>query len=237
MEDVLERSSISRWCRGQFVSLAWGQARKVKTWRQFKKRNAKEFERILGLRDQFIHTLGRKWQRQGLTALVSPVFPHAAFLKDCAEEMGDMHEYSNVWTIAGYPSAVFPVTKVLPEEQSFDDHFQDRWTQLLNLNARSSAGLPISLQMIGYPFEDEKILGIMKLLEEKLALKREVPEPVSQHTLSLRTKTKFTLGRADFQSRGSSIAERSILESGKIEMLDGKSQSSINHLNETQPGP
>ena len=45
----------------------------------------------------------QKWQRQGLTALVSPVYPQCAFLKWYADEMGELTEYANPWTICGYP--------------------------------------------------------------------------------------------------------------------------------------
>ena len=78
--------------------------------------------------------------------------------------MSDLTEYTNPWTISGYPYQVFPVTKVLPEEEKYDDWYSDRYTELINLNAQKSAGQPISLQMIGYPYEDEKILGIAKML-------------------------------------------------------------------------
>ena len=35
--------------------------------------------------------------------------------------------------------------------------------------------MPIGLQVIGYAFEDEKVLGIMKMIEKELKFKVEVP--------------------------------------------------------------
>ena len=55
-----------------------------------------------------------------------------------------------------------PVTTVKENEQQFSDNYNDDWTKLIDDDAKGSAGLPIAIQVIGYAFEDEKVLGIMK---------------------------------------------------------------------------
>jgi Asp-tRNA(Asn)/Glu-tRNA(Gln) amidotransferase A subunit family amidase len=45
-------------------------------------------------------------------------------------------------------------------------------TTTLRRNAAGSAGLPVGVQIIGLPFEEEKILSLMNSLEEKINFKK-----------------------------------------------------------------
>ena len=59
--------------------------------------------------------------------------------------MSMMLEYTFIWSLVGFPAGVFPVTKVMEEEQYFRDHFNDSWTSQINESAKDSLGMPISL--------------------------------------------------------------------------------------------
>ena len=61
-----------------------------------------------------------------------------------------------------------PITNVVQDEQHFKDHFQDTWTRTINQNAKGTAGLPVGIQVVSYPSQDECVLGIMKLLEDNV---------------------------------------------------------------------
>jgi Asp-tRNA(Asn)/Glu-tRNA(Gln) amidotransferase A subunit family amidase len=137
--------------------------------------NDKDFENLLKKRDELIYLVSQKWQRSGLSALISPVFPHCAFESILTDEMDGMLEYTSLWNLIGFPCGSFPVTRVQHQEQFFKDHFQDRWTAAINESCKKSEFLPISLQIIGYAHEDEKILGIMRRLEKKLLFGLEPP--------------------------------------------------------------
>jgi len=85
-------------------------------------------------------------------------------------------EYSFIWNITGFPAGILPVTTVNQNEQSFDDEYKDKYTGLFNSSCEGSAGMPISVQVIGFPFEDEKCLGVMKAIESKIDHKVKVPD-------------------------------------------------------------
>lgn len=75
-----------------------------------------------------------------------------------------------------------PVTKVKTNEQTYYDDYNDNWTKALQDDTQNSAGMPVCIQVVGYAFQDEKVLGLMKKLEEKIAFKSELPgeaEPTS----------------------------------------------------------
>ena len=149
--------------------------RKAKLLSKFKKLSPSDFEKTLKIRESFIYSVSEKWQKIGLSALISPVFPHCSFKNEESAEMNQLREYGHIWSIVGYPCGVFPVTRVRNDEVQFTDHFRDRWTHLLNNSAQSSVGMPVGVGIIGYTGEDEIVLGIMKQLEAQLGYRAEVP--------------------------------------------------------------
>ena len=128
------------------------------------------------------------WKETGVTALISPLWPHAAPKEKDVVDQGVMGEYSFLWNVTGYPAGVMPVTTVLPEEETYEDTYNDSWTTLLKSNCEGSANLPISIQVIGYAYEDEKVLGIMKQLENKIGYK--IPKKLD---INLKEYPKFTI--------------------------------------------
>lgn len=51
-------------------------------------------------------------------------------------------------------------------------------TKDLKESAKGSAGLPVGIQIVGLPFQEERILGLMKLLSEwvKFEQNHQVPQ-------------------------------------------------------------
>lgn len=124
-----------------------------------------EFEEVLRKRQEFNDELAEWWQDEGLTALVSPVWPHVAPPSSLAGDVGLMIDYTMIWNVTGNPAGVLPATRVLESEQDFDDGRADFWTNLNKEVAKDSKGMPVSVQVIGFTMEDEKVLAIMKRLE------------------------------------------------------------------------
>lgn len=122
------------------------------------------------------------WRNSGITALISPIWPHSAPKAKNTPAMGLFLEYSVMWNLTGFPSGIIPVTKVLADEQHFTDQYKDSWTEVIHDDCQNSNDMPIGIQVIGYAFEDEKVLGIMKQLEEKIEYKIDMP-PVIQSNL------------------------------------------------------
>jgi Asp-tRNA(Asn)/Glu-tRNA(Gln) amidotransferase A subunit family amidase len=45
-------------------------------------------------------------------------------------------------------------------------------------NAKGSTGLPVGIQVVGMPYEDERVLGAMKLIEGLFPFYRENKFPI-----------------------------------------------------------
>ena len=71
---------------------------------------------------------------------------------------------------------MMPVTLVKKEEQFYSDpKHEDLWTKVLNEDAKGSEGMPIALQLVGYSFEDEKLLGLMESISHEIGFS--LPRP------------------------------------------------------------
>ena len=69
-------------------------------------------EVILKARYQFCYDFANKWHKSGITALVSPLWPHAAPKSVDSGDQGLMGDYSFIWNVTGYPSGILPITNV-----------------------------------------------------------------------------------------------------------------------------
>ncbi len=69
------------------------------------------------------------------------------------------------------PAGVVPMTVVRDDEQYYEDigHLNnDIAVSMAKDVCRQSVGLPIGIQLIGWPNDDERVLGVMKELESAI---------------------------------------------------------------------
>jgi fatty acid amide hydrolase len=67
-----------------------------------------------------------------------------------------------------FPAGIVPMTLVRDDEQYYEDIGNlnnDRAVAMAKDVCRQSAGLPIGIQLIGWPNDDERVLSVMKELE------------------------------------------------------------------------
>ena len=183
-----------------------------------------DFEKVLKRIEYFATVINLKWQKAGLSGLISPVYPHSAFKRNASSDMNDMLEYTMLWTLVGYPVGVVPITTVGAEECYFKDHYDDRWSRLLDFNARDSTGLPIGVQVIGHAHQDEKVLGLMQMLETKLQIKVRPPvisEEQKGHFVSDDPRPTFI----SFKNEAITRATHVELNKLSLELVDGPKES------------
>ena len=97
--------------------------------------------------------------------MLTPTYPHCSFKAKDADQAGFLIRYNLLWNVLHYPAGIVPITRVQNNEQTFKDHHNDNWTDLLNETAKGSEGLPIGVQVIAHSYEDEKVLGVMQAIE------------------------------------------------------------------------
>ena len=91
--------------------------------------------------------------------ILCPVGPGAAPPLDSAKYWA----YTSQWNILDYPALVFPVTKVDTAVDSVDEAYKpmnekDEYNyQLWQSGPEKYQGAPVSLQLVGRRYEDEKV--------------------------------------------------------------------------------
>ena len=126
------------------------------------------FSNFLKARYTFVDNVSAWWQQEGFTAIVTPFWPAAPPKIDDMHDLALLCEYSGIWNTTGFPAGVMPVTTVKANEQSHSDIYNDKYTQALDRCNQNSEGLPIHIQVVGHAYEDEKVLAIMQMLENKI---------------------------------------------------------------------
>ena len=101
-----------------------------------------------------------------------------AFLSTDAQKIGMSPIAARLAIYWQFPSGTLPVAIVKEDEQKFEEKlFNDIFTKEINDTMKGSEGMPMGLEIIGKPFNDEKVLAIMKILEEKFKFKESVEFP------------------------------------------------------------
>lgn len=80
--------------------------------------------------------------------------------------------YTAVWNWMGFPAGTVPVRKVLPGEDNYPTKFKGDWiSNDARRSTKGSVGLPVGIQVVALPFEDEKVLSGMQLIEDLVKFK------------------------------------------------------------------
>jgi len=112
------------------------------------------------------------WTDLQLDAVICPALGLPAFKHELSTKVTLSACYLWPANIANCPSGVVPVTNVLPGEDYYspeDSLFVgDSIFEGAQENMEGSAGLPVSVQVMALPWEDEKCLAVMKSIEEKV---------------------------------------------------------------------
>jgi Asp-tRNA(Asn)/Glu-tRNA(Gln) amidotransferase A subunit family amidase len=106
------------------------------------------------------------WRDNKLDFVLCPGFgveaPNHGFFKEC----GLVASYASIWDILGMVSCSLPVTVTREDEQYYESHWDDDFTKAIKKTVNTSAGLPINVQVIGMPFNEEKVLGLSRKIEK-----------------------------------------------------------------------
>ena len=73
--------------------------------------------------------------------------------------------FAFLWNMLGMAVCSVPVTRVREDEQYYESKWDDEITKRMKESAKSAAGLPVGVQIVGMPFEEERVLGLGKVVE------------------------------------------------------------------------
>ncbi|KAL7920152.1 amidase signature domain-containing protein [Trichoderma austrokoningii] len=145
-----------------------------------KKLDRDELEYWLEEREEFRMEYSQHWNKTGvlnkalgtwestLDAIICPVAPGVATKHNTAKYW----TYTAVWNLLDYPALAFPAGKVVKgidvkenRKRFMSDLDKENWKLY---NPELFHDMPVGLQMVGRRFDDEKVIAILKFLENNI---------------------------------------------------------------------
>ncbi|XP_069089325.1 fatty-acid amide hydrolase 1-like [Pleurodeles waltl] len=82
----------------------------------------------------------------------------------------DASTNTHLFNVLNFPAGVVPVTIVTEDDEEqlkqYKGHYNDHWDNLLKQAARGGVGLPVAVQCVALPWQEELCLRLMKEVEQ-----------------------------------------------------------------------
>ena len=106
------------------------------------------------------------YQSQGFDAIICPIWPLVAPLHQTTFEVIHAISYACVWNVFDFPAGVVPVKLIEPGEDVYHSDINDGFVDVAKKIMKDSVGLPVTIQVIGNTYQDEKVLKVMKIIQD-----------------------------------------------------------------------
>ncbi|XP_043346477.1 vitamin D3 hydroxylase-associated protein-like isoform X2 [Dermochelys coriacea] len=115
-----------------------------------------------------------KWRELELNVMLCPALG-PAFNKGYPGKLFAATSYTNLYNVLNFPAGVLPVTVVTEADEeelkNYRGHYSDPWDKRLREAVEGATGLPVAVQCVALPWQEELCLRFMKEVET-LARKR-----------------------------------------------------------------
>uniref|UniRef100_A0A250Y335 Fatty-acid amide hydrolase 1 n=1 Tax=Castor canadensis TaxID=51338 RepID=A0A250Y335_CASCN len=109
-----------------------------------------------------------QWKAQDLDVLLTPMLGPALNLNAPGRATGAI-SYTLLYNCLDFPAGVVPVTTVTAEDEAQMEHcrgyFGDIWDRMLQKAMKKSVGLPVAVQCVALPWQEEMCLRLMREVE------------------------------------------------------------------------
>ncbi|XP_039262529.2 vitamin D3 hydroxylase-associated protein-like isoform X1 [Styela clava] len=113
-------------------------------------------------------------EKYKLDALICPVHPLVACPKGMVTNMTANMSYSTAFTVTNCPAGVVPVTKVnqkdIEELKIHKGHYDDQWDRHCVKACMGSINMPVGVQCVSEPWQEEVCLRLMREVETLLPM-------------------------------------------------------------------
>lgn len=115
------------------------------------------------------HSVMAQWRALELDVLLTPMLGPALDLNGPGKATGAV-SYTLLYNCLDFPAGVVPVTTVTAEDEAqlqlYKGYFGDIWDKMLRKVVRKSVGLPVAVQCVALPWQEELCLRFMREVEQ-----------------------------------------------------------------------
>ncbi|XP_075411839.1 fatty-acid amide hydrolase 1 isoform X1 [Tenrec ecaudatus] len=110
-----------------------------------------------------------QWRELDLDVLLTPMLSPALNLNASGRTSGAI-SYTALYNCLDFPAGVVPVTRVTAEDEAqmeqYRGHFGDIWDWIFRKGMKNSVGLPVAVQCVALPWQEELCLRFMREVEQ-----------------------------------------------------------------------
>ncbi|NWS29846.1 FAAH1 hydrolase, partial [Polioptila caerulea] len=118
--------------------------------------------------EDFCHQFIAQWKKLNLDVMLCPMLGPALGIGYPAK-LSVAVSYTMLYNALDFPAGVVPVTLVTDEDEeqlkSYKGYYQDWWDRTLVKALRGSEGMPVAVQCVALPWQEELCLRFMKEVE------------------------------------------------------------------------
>jgi fatty acid amide hydrolase len=119
------------------------------------------------------------WKDSKLDAIISPVTALTAVKHGTANDLLLACSYCFLGNMLNMPTGTIPVTIVKKEEEGvYECIHKDKFAKAAKACTLDSAGLPVSVQVMTLPWEDEKCVEILRLIDNEIQFRKNFKCPI-----------------------------------------------------------
>ncbi|XP_070687938.1 fatty-acid amide hydrolase 1 [Pempheris klunzingeri] len=126
--------------------------------------------------EDYISETVAEWRRCNIDVLLCPIIGPAYNFFYCGK-VTQVLSYTMTYNLLNFPAGVVPVSTVTTEDEEELRHYkgiyQDRWDRMFKEAVSGGEGLPVAVQCIALPWQDELCLRFMKEVEQLVKQSRE----------------------------------------------------------------
>ncbi|XP_076009453.1 vitamin D3 hydroxylase-associated protein-like [Genypterus blacodes] len=125
--------------------------------------------------EDYIHEAIAEWRRCNIDVLLCPVIGPAYNLHYCGK-VSSVLSFTTIYNVLNFPAGVVTVSTVTAEDEEklkhYKGNYQDPWDKLFKEAVTGGEGLPVGVQCVALPWQDELCLRFMKEVEQLVKQKR-----------------------------------------------------------------
>ncbi|XP_026801453.3 fatty-acid amide hydrolase 1 [Pangasianodon hypophthalmus] len=122
--------------------------------------------------EDYIHETLAEWRKLELDVLLCPMLG-PAYSFNYTGKLNSALSYTALYNVLNFPVGVVPVTEVTAEDEDelkhYRGNFGDVWDKIFVKAIRGGVGLPIAVQCVALPWQEEMCLRLMREVEELCA--------------------------------------------------------------------
>ncbi|KAL2089942.1 hypothetical protein ACEWY4_014630 [Coilia grayii] len=119
--------------------------------------------------EEYTHEFIAEWQKIKLDVLLCPMLGPAYNFNYCGK-LTSAISYTVLYNMLNFPAGVVPVSTVTPDDEAeldkYKGNFGDPWDKLFVKAVRGAIGLPVAVECVALPWQEELCLRFMKEVEQ-----------------------------------------------------------------------